>query len=117
MKFDLNAVTRVIETELSETLVRDSLYRDFRNLDHADLPLMELFSAIKQRHPNVTAGLFNKVVDDMSRIGLVVVDRKTKCIIDFYSSKLVSSERWDELEKETLADLSTEGSATPKAGV
>src|SRR5260221_12999539 len=87
MKFNLNAVTRRIEKQIS---ISFSFVALFQEDSGCWMPLPELYTHVRAMiGDEVTAGLFNKVIDDMSRIGLLRVDRKTKRVVDVQYQRLV----------------------------
>lgn len=53
--------------------------------------LTDLYVGTTIRFPNtdIPAGIFNKVIDDMTRVGLLTVDRKTRCIVKIDYRQLV----------------------------
>lgn len=82
--FSLNEVTRRIENQICASLAFSNLcYKNQYGSDGEYCELRVLYSNVRAFVPNeVTAGLFNKVIDDMSRIGLLKVDRKNKTIVN-----------------------------------
>lgn len=86
MAFNLNEVTRKIERQISISLAFACLCQ---LRDNPSVGLMDLYTHVRhQVGCEVTAGLFNKVVDDMTRIGLLQVDRKTKEVVNIRGEKL-----------------------------
>src|SRR5690349_6053275 len=94
--FNLNEATSEIEKEVSEILVAVRKEKEKElTLPRVVRPLVllsDMYTIVRTRLAGkieVTAGLFNKVVDDMCRIGLLQVDRRTKAIVDI-SEKVLS---------------------------
>lgn len=97
MKFNLNEATSKIEKEVFEilTTVRREKERELTTFPRVVRPLIllsDVYTTVRAKlagEVEVTAGLFNKVVDDMCRIGLLQVDRRTKGVVDI-SEKVCS---------------------------
>lgn len=96
MKFNLNEATSKIEKEVSEILatVRREREKELTvpRLLRPLILLSDVYMTVRTKlagEVEVTAGLFNKVVDDMCRIGLLQVERRTKAVVDI-SEKVLS---------------------------
>jgi len=140
--FSLNEVTRRIEEQIRVSLAFCNLCdKSQRGYYDDEAKLANLYAHIRIKVGiDVTAGLFNKVIDDMSRIGLLRVDRKTKTIVDIrfdhmpqplelknlgesphygwlWLADLYRADMTAAQAKQIVERAVQEGSATPKVGV
>jgi hypothetical protein len=99
MKYSIMEVTSEIQKYISTRLVEADLKHriEFPNWNSktSGVYLSELYVDVRRFFSprfDVPAGLFNKVIDDMSRIGLLSVNRKTKNVVNIAFDKLVSAE-------------------------
>ena len=96
MRLTLMEVTSQVEEYISSTLVLASLRYTSSDLQTAGVSLPDLYLNVRSHFASIPngfdlpTGIFNKVIDDMSRVGLLRVDRKTKRLAYIVFDRLVS---------------------------
>jgi hypothetical protein len=117
MKFNLNEVTRKIEKQISISLSFCDLYQKSSTGTDGHVSLADLYTHVRIKvGDEVTAGLFNKVIDDMSRIGLLKVDRKTKKVVEIQYQKLMSPSELKTIGESSIHPISGAYCVAPWSG-
>lgn len=114
MKLSLMEITSQIQDYISHQLVLNNLRHCQASADWnpqtSGVSLSNLYNNVHSYFKNkingfdVPAGVFNKVIDDMTRIGLLTVDRKTKRVERVAYDKLVSEDEMTQLKAQVAAE-------------
>jgi hypothetical protein len=98
----LAVLTNEVQMYVTDMLLADFI-RARNRKTRLSTSLSYLYANVRARFENMPAGIFVKVIDDMSKIGLITVDRRTKCVVDVDTEGLFTDEKLDEFIAKTSA--------------